>query len=132
MILLIREKSSLKISQGNLPHFLDELLLQKFPVVDLRLMQVEQKQKEYCDHVALHSQVLNVLHIEKYVTVDLRKTKEHTQDLEIRVILYKLVSRDPASLALFKTVIVILEVAHDLGDLSTLNTDTVINLLVYS
>ena len=95
-------------------------------------MQVQQEQKEYCDHVALHSQVLDVLDIEENVTVDLRETKEHTQDLEIRVVLYELVSRNPASLALFKTVIDILEMAHDLGDLSALYTDTVIDLFVYS
>lgn len=95
-------------------------------------MQVQQEQKEYCDHVALHSKVLNVLYIEENVAVNLREAKEHTQDLEIGIVLYELVSRDPASLALFKTVIVILEVAYDLGDLSTFYTDTVINLFVYS
>ena len=81
LILLVCEKSSFEISQGNLPHFLNELLLQEFPVVDLWLMQVQQEQKEYGDHVALYSQVLDVLDIEEYVTVDLRETKEHTQDL---------------------------------------------------
>ena len=95
-------------------------------------MQVQQEQKEYGDHVALYSQVLDVLDIKENVTVDLREAKEHTQDLEIRVVLYELVSCDPASLALFKTVIVILEVTHDLGDLSALYTDTVIYLFVYS
>lgn len=76
--------------------------------------------------------MLNILHIEENVAVNLREAKEHTQDLEIGVVLYELVSGDPASLAFFKTVIVILEVAHDLGDLSALYTDTVIDLFVYS
>lgn len=55
--------------------------------------------------------------------VDLDKAKKDAQDFEITVVFNILVSGLIAALADLEAVIVVLEEANDLGDLTTLNTD---------
>jgi len=55
--------------------------------------------------------------------VDLNKAKKDAQDFEITVVFNILVSGLIAALADLEAVIVVLEEANDLGDLTTLNTD---------
>jgi hypothetical protein len=57
------------------------------------------------------------------VPVDLNKAKKDAQDFEIAVVFNILVSGLIAALADLEAVIVVLQEANDLGDLTTLNTD---------
>lgn len=57
------------------------------------------------------------------MSVDLNKAKKDAQDFEITVVFNILVSGLIAALADLEAVIVVLQEANDLGDLTTLNTD---------
>lgn len=58
------------------------------------------------------------------MSVDLNKAKKDAQDFEITVVFNILVGCLVAALADLEAVIVVLQEANDLGDLTALNTDS--------
>ena len=85
-----------------------------FSVVDFAFMKVEQKEKEEGYHVAFHFQILDLLNIKEYMSMNLGEAKKYAQNFKVTIILYILVSHFTASFAAFKTIVVVLKVSDNL------------------
>jgi hypothetical protein len=101
-----------EIPESHLSDFRDELLLKIVAIVALALMKIEKEKKENSDGVALNTYVLYAVHIEEYMSKNLSEAKQHTQHLQIIIVLHVLISYFSTSLASLKTVIVILKLSH--------------------
>ena len=86
-------------------------------------MEVEQEKKEEGYQIALDLQVFDGFDIEEDVAMYLCKAEKNAQNLEVTVVLDMFVGHLAASLALFKAVIVVLEVPDYLAEGATFNAD---------
>jgi hypothetical protein len=76
-------------------------------------VQVEQKQQEKGDAIALHLYVFYLFNIKEDVSMDLGEAKQHAQNLQVAVVLDILVCYFSTTLAFFKAVVIVLKLTHN-------------------
>ena len=109
--------------QSQVPDLSDELLFKILPIIDFGLVQVNQKKQKHGNEVALHFQVLYMIHIKKDVTVNLIVAEENAQYLQVFVVLNILVRYVSAFFAMFQAVVFVLQLPDYFGQTPTLNTN---------
>ena len=108
--------------QSQVPDLSNELLFKILPIIDFGLVQVNQKEQKHGNEVALHFQVLYMIHIKKDVTVNLIVAEENAQYLQVFVVLNIRVRYVSAFFAMFQAVVFVLQLPDYFGQTPTLNT----------